>query len=390
MDNKEELEKLVNYISISTVNVDDGFVFIENNLDINSNHDFSVLLLKFGIKEIITKEEGCVVFKASVSNFTTDSNIYVSLDNFWGKCSRSGVFNRNYIILKEKIFYSSKSDEIVKIEAFLNWKEVLCLTANHIIESKYVLYIPDNDGGKELIINNHYDLNAVLEISVTEELLLSALELIKVLTLKDAQQKERVSILRSAIFDVINECDNKDLFQLIDKGSKVYIRYNDLLDLYTKRFSVNKILSELEQKHLEYTTKINEFISNSQSKAFAIPGALIAVGGLAKASDLLDSILILIGLFFIYQVTRISNDVLKESYNSLEESLMELVGRYYKFDEGAEVRNAASSFESDIKDQIKNAKIRIDKINNMSILMLAVGGLYLGCKWIFLLADQYN
>ncbi|WP_413493064.1 hypothetical protein [Morganella psychrotolerans] len=390
MENKEELEKLVNYISISTINIDDGLVIIKNNLDSSSNHDFSVLLLKFGINKIITQEEGCIIFKAGVSNFAVDSNIYVSLDSFWGKCSRSGIFNRNYIIIKEKMFFSSKSDEIRKIEAFLNWKEVLSLTANHTIESKYVLYIPNNDGGKELIINNHYDLNSVLEISLSEELVLSALELIKVLTLKDAQQKERVSILRSAIFDVINECDNKDLFQLIDKGNKVYSRYNDLLDLYTKRFSVNKILSELEQKHLEYTTKINEFISNSQNKAFAIPGALIAVGGLAKASGFLDSILIFIGLFFIYQVTRISNDVLKESYNSLQKSLMELVGRYYKFDEGAEVRDAASNFENDIKNQIKNAKKRIDKINNMSILMLAIGGAYLGCKWIFLLAEQYK
>lgn len=383
MKNNEELERLINYVNLSSISIDDGLVIIENGLDNSLNHDFSALLIKFGVKDISSHEDGEIIFKAGVNNFNIDSCIYVSIDNFWNKCSRSGAFNANYIILKEKMFFNTDCGEIKCIETFLNWKKVLDLVANHQIEGKYVFYIPDNDGGKELIVNNYYDLTNVLNINLSDSLLSSSLELIKVLSLSDAQQKERVSILRSAIFDVINNDDNKDIFQLIRKGDKIYSRYNDLLDLYTKRFSVNKILSELEQKHLEYTTKINDFISSSQSKAFAIPGALIAVGGLAKASGLLDSILIFVGLVFVYWVTYISNEVLNESYNSLQKSLMELVGRYYKFDEGVEVRDAASNFEEDIKEQIRNAKKRINRINDMSLLMLAIGGTYLACKLLF-------
>lgn len=127
----------------------------------------------------------------------------------------------------------------------------------------------------------------------------NALEFIKVLSIDDAQSPERISIMRAALLDVLEEDDNKSITSLINKSAKLYKRYNELLDLYTKKFSVNKILNELDQKNLEYTSKINEFVSSSQSKVFTIPGVLIAIGGLAKASGFLDSILIFIGLLMV-------------------------------------------------------------------------------------------
>lgn len=273
-----------------------------------------------------------------------------------------------------------------KIDLFLQWKRVLSAIANHTVESKYILYIPNSDGGKELVLSCHDYLGSVLHLEFSIDSQKASDELLKILSLQDAQQKERISILRSAIYDVVSGKDDdisdRDIFNIINKGRRVYDRYNDLLDLYTKRFSVNKILSELEQKQLEYTSKINDFVSSSQSKAFAIPGALIAVGGLAKSGGFLDSLLIFIGLYLIYRVTYISNEILIDSYNSLKNSLDDLIKRYSKFDEGAEVRDAASKIELDIKNKIGKAKDRIEKINDMGVIMLVVGAGYLIMKWL--------
>ncbi|MBS3827949.1 hypothetical protein [Proteus mirabilis] len=386
MNHNEDLLKLIGYLTDSEIKNDDGLAIIECDLDSDSFSKYVELLVRFGIKEIDSCESSQIIFSLQSSNFKSDTCIYSSIDSFWFKCSNSGEYNPNYIILNEKIFFNSTDDDSVKkICLFLQWKKILATVANHSVDSKYILYIPNNDGGKELVVSCHDLLDSVLSLDFSSDSQYASNQLLKILSLQDAQQKERISILRSAIYDMANQNDDEskvgDIFYLISKGKKVYDRYNDLLDLYTKRFSVNKILSELEQKQLEYTTKINDFVSSSQNKAFAIPGALIAVGGLAKSGGFWDSVLIFIGLYLIYKVTYISNEILSDSYDSLKNSLDNLIKRYSKFDEGVEVRSTASKIDIDIKRKISKAETRIKKINSMGIAMLWIGAIYLFIKW---------
>ncbi len=390
MNHNTDLLKLVDYIAASEIKIDDGFAVLESDISSDSLSNFADLLKCFGIKEIDSCEKNQIIFSIKTNNLESDSCIYASLDSFWTKCSKTGVFNSNYIILQQKIFFNSNDDSVKSIELFLNWKKILDIVSNHSFQNKYIFYIPNSDGGKELILPCHDLLESVLNIEYSLDSLKASNEFNKILSLQDAQQKERISILRSAIFDSVSGNDKEDIFCVINKGGKIYDRYNDLLDLYTKRFSVNKILSELEQKQLEYTTKINDFVSSSQSKAFAIPGALIAIGGLAKASGFWDSSLIFIGLYLIYKVTCMSNQVLDDSYNSLSNNLSELINRYSKFDEGLEVKQAASNIARDISDKIEKAKKLIDKINKMGKFMLWIGGSYLFIKWILFLADYFK
>ncbi|WP_099073706.1 hypothetical protein [Proteus alimentorum] len=386
MNHNEDLLKLIGYLTDSEIKNDDGLAIIECDLDSDSFSKYVELLVRFGIKEIDSCESSQIIFSLQSSNFKSDTCIYSSIDSFWFKCSNSGEYNPNYIILNEKIFFNSTDDgSVKKICLFLQWKKILATVANHSVDSKYILYIPNNDGGKELVVSCHDLLDSVLSLDFSSDSQYASNQLLKILSLQDAQQKERISILRSAIYDMANQNDDEskvgDIFYLISKGKKVYDRYNDLLDLYTKRFSVNKILSELEQKQLEYTTKINDFVSSSQNKAFAIPGALIAVGGLAKSGGFWDSVLIFIGLYLIYKVTYISNEILSDSYDSLKNSLDNLIKRYSKFDEGVEVRSTASKIDIDIKRKISKAETRIKKINSMGIAMLWIGAIYLFIKW---------
>lgn len=266
----------------------------------------------------------------------------------------------------------------------MKWSYILECVSNHSYKEKFIIYIPSDDGGKELVVESYERLDLILNINPISESESAADDFLKILSISDAQEKERKAIIRNAIYDFVSNEENKNIDSLISLGERIYNRYNDLLELYTNRFSVNKLLSEIEQKNLEYTSKINEFVSSSQTKAFAIPGALIAIGGIAKSSGFLDSFLIMVGLFYVYHITHMSNQVLNDSYNSLKKSIKKSFERYSKFEEGLEVKEAASEINKDLLDKVNSAQTRISKVNGIGKGMLWVGGVYLLLKWLFL------
>lgn len=384
MSDMNDFYKLIDAISSANIEVDNGYMSLnfeesEIGIDVISN-----LLKHYGLAVEPEIENREIVFSLSSSSFREDSKIYSSLDVFLRKCISLGCVPKDYIILGEKISSLSLDDKIGSIDIHLKWVSVLSDVANHHVSGKYILYIPGNEGGKELVINSYERLDYIIKIPFTQATNDSVGKILKVLDVDDAQSPERKSIIRTAIYDLVNTIENKDISALILMSERIFNRYNDLLELYTNRFSVSKLLSELEQKNLEYTTKINDFVSSSQTKAFAIPGALIAVGGLAKASGFWDSLLIFIGLYLVYYITFMSNQVLDESYTSLKRSLYDSFSRYSKFDEGIEVKDAARKISSDLYLKIDNAKERLDKVNSIAKGMLWIGGAYLILKILFI------
>ncbi|MBA7906110.1 MULTISPECIES: hypothetical protein [Enterobacteriaceae] len=384
MSDMNGFETLVNAILSAKIEVDSGYMLLEfedQSIDINI---ISKLIKDYGLAvepEVESKE---IIFPLSSGAFRDDSNIYSTLDSFLRTCISLGYVPNDFIILTEKISSLLIDDKIGSIDIYLKWTSVLSSVANHQIGGKFVLYIPSDNGGKELVINSYERLDYIIKAPYSKVAVDSVDKIIKVLDVEDAQSPERKSIIRTAIYDLINNIESKDVSALITISERVFNRYNDLLELYTNRFSVNKLLSELEQKNLEYTTKINDFVSSSQTKAFAIPGALIAIGGLAKASGFWDSLLIFIGLFLVYYITSMSNQVLYESYITLKNSLNDSFSRYSKFDEGVEVRDAAKKISLELYHKIDNAKERLEKVNSIAKWMLWIGGGYLVLKMIFI------
>ncbi|QLQ98875.1 hypothetical protein H0910_07500 [Providencia alcalifaciens] len=377
MLNVDEFENFVKIMKGSSTSVVKGHCIIKFECPLDNIEYFETLLNKYGVTSISEKRQDEFVIS---TEFSDESILFLSVDKLFYKSCSIGSVPEFFYVLKGNQSSLEESKETLSISLFLKWKSIVSKVSNHTINDKCILYMPNDDGGKELVVTINESLDFVKKINYKIDSNLSADNILKVLDINDAQSTERESIMRTAIFELIKDNENKSLISVIDAGDKIYVRYQNLLELYTKRFSVNKILSELEQKQLEYTTKINDFVSSSQNKAFAIPGALIAVGGLAKSGGFFDSVLIFIGLYLIYRVTYISNEILLDSYESLKNSLNDLIKRYSKFDEGIEVRDAASKIDSDIKIKIDNAEKRIKKINEMGVIMLFVGAGYLIIK----------
>lgn len=183
---------------------------------------------------------------------------------------------------------------------------------------------------------------------------------------------ERQSILRVAISDFV---DNKCvLTEIIEKDERIYNRYKDLIYLYTKKFSIDKVLSEIVSKYIEYTSKINDIVSSTQNKAFVIPGALIAVSALIKTDNLHAGLLVIIGLLMIFLITFVSNKLYKESFDELNASLKISFERFKILEKRTQICTAANDAGEKLNKKICKAKSRLKLVNVMSFVMLLVGG----------------
>ncbi|CNC24748.1 hypothetical protein [Yersinia similis] len=377
----DDFREFVNSFALSSIDFSDGFVSVCLNEQSVKAEDFSKQLKTYGLIAEIIIDDNTLAFSIGSGSFRDDSIIFSSLDSLWRKSCSLSMVPEKFLLLSEQRSSFDDFPEINSIKQFIEWRTVLVRLSNHHFDTKSIWYLPDDEGGKEIVVEMHDNLSRVKKVNFSSLSLDSASKLIMTLNLDDAQSGERKSILKKAISDFVK--DDKSIDNIITAGERVYNRYNDLLDLYTKRFSVNSILSEIEKKNIEYTTKINDFISSSQSKAFAIPGALIAVAALAKVTNEWEYLLVLIGLWMIYYITKTSNDVLRESYDHLVSDLDESFSRYYEFDEGKEVRkSAAKTLESlkikiKIKIKIQNAKSRLNNIDLLGIFMFFLGVLYI-------------
>ncbi|ELW8206887.1 hypothetical protein QK118_004199 [Yersinia enterocolitica] len=380
MDNTSDFKFLVDTFLRCSFSIKDGYAEITLDTDAQSEKmRLIAALTQSGFLGALDEDHGKIGIPLQAKYWRVDSSVFSSIDDFWQKIKSMGHIPESYFILKERISSvdSSKSKQVLSIDSYIQWKWILAFLSNHEVRNDYIFFVPNDDGGRELVINAACRLNSLLECDMKEDSLTNALEIIKVLSINDAQSPERIFIMKAALLDVFDKIEEKSILKLICFHERFFKKYNELLDLYTKRFSINKILNELDQKNIEYTTKINEFISSSQNKAFTIPGALIAVGGLAKASGLLNSLLIIIGLLMVYYITSTANSVHNESYDSLKRSLVDSFSRYSQFDEGAEVKEAANKISQDLYYKIDKAKDRLKSIDDMAKGMIIIGAIYL-------------
>lgn len=383
MSNENEFQLFADVFFSCPFNLQDGILSIDtSNITIPVN-SFIELLNINGVVAEIHRDANELTFAIGNGGLSKSSTIYPRIEAFWRKVVAEQSIPNDYIILNEKIASTAKSEIIEKIKLYLKWKSVLTTLSVHNIPGKAIWYLPDENGGKEVVITITDSLHKVREYCVVDASLQSATKLESVLLLDDAQSSERVSILKKAISDFSGNGNDSSFENIINAGERVLNRYNDLLDLYTKRFSIDKILNEIESKNLEYTTKINDYISTSQSKAFTIPGALIAVGALVKVGGFWDGMLILIGLYMIFYIAKTANDAQRESYDNLVRGLKESFERYHQFDEGTEVRRAAKNTLSALNDKIETAKNRLDGIDTLGRWMVYVALSYMLIQWLF-------
>lgn len=352
-----------------------------NELSINKKSEIEELLTAMGYRssnDIFESDSEIWIDRAFNKWENENCILYSGFKSFWDRIYRTNSIPDNFIISFPLTFPGDNSDVINKIQVFFNWKIFLSLISDHQNDNYSILFISDEKSGTKFDLDFNIDFSTILELTNEKEKNSILHEIIELMRFSDLHQSDRKLIMRSAINEILKLKEKRDLLSLISSTESIRKKYDKLYEIYTKRFSVNKILNELDEKNLEFTAKINEFISSNQTKALTIPGALIAVGALTKADSIVESILIIIGLWMIKKVNNTSNSVFLETFNTLDARVSTAFSKYLKFEETIEIKENAIAIESNIKSLIKTAKKRLGSINKLASIMF-----YGGCIYIF-------
>ncbi|MBA0208198.1 hypothetical protein [Pectobacterium brasiliense] len=389
MNKNEAFKKIIEVISSSDIKSEGGYVIIDLKKDYNEAEQEN-------LKEIISSigytkkgnpfENNNQLWLDKRAMHWTDGEclFYSNLDSLWQKCYRADSLPDLFYTISEKTsFLDIDNDEnLIKFNLYFSWKILLLKLADHYANDFFVFFMLNDKGGDKLEIESTLELSQLPELDNPKIHLDTAIDLQNKLDFKDLHQLERRSVMRATLSEITKEnvSDSCILEKLLSLTVLFNNKYNELYEIYTKRFSVNKLLNELDEKSLEFTSKINEFISSSQTKALTIPGALIAVGALAKVDAALESFIIIGGLWMIKKVNNSSNEVYREAFIALDNRLNNAFQKYLKFHNELEVKKSAADIKSELSTLISKSSKRLETLDRLASFMFYGGAIYLSIK----------
>ncbi|MFP5499050.1 MAG: hypothetical protein ACLGJE_23190 [Gammaproteobacteria bacterium] len=308
-------------------------------------------------------------------------------DSFWleQKILRESDY---FYITQEKIsnFSSVYSDFCVALDCRKKWHELLINLADHQgtqgAPDALIYFVGSDKGARKYEISPSVSLPNLMLLA-TSAAYETAKKLFAILTIGDAQNSERKETMRVALVDYLDNCETTNYFEKILEGhEKLFSKYIESFETYIHRFSINEILEEVADKNIEYTNKLNDAIASAQLKAFAIPGALIAIGAIIKSVNTLDLALVCFGLWIIRQMTISANEIHLSIFDNLQNQVMNSFARFKKTQIEKEVKIVANEATDTLSILIKKGKTRIKSINMLANLMFGAGTLYLTIKFI--------
>ncbi len=90
---------------------------------------------------------------------------------------------------------------------------------------------------------------------------------------------QKVEIFRSVLFEVLININSNERFKhLLFCFEDLLKRFKDNYQLFLSEFSFEKIREEIEERNLEFTSKLNKIFSEIQNKILTIPIALVIIG----------------------------------------------------------------------------------------------------------------
>lgn len=274
--------------------------------------------------------------------------IFETWDEVFELAKKSSLLPKKHFVIEELPSNRELSDQIKRIELFCLVRKLLaelsdlCEPEEGLTKgSKRVVLLIENDSN---VYRHEFqptiDWQFVNSMTNIDSLTTDIHELHKAITVGDSQDSERKFVMKSALHELISLCHGADaIFPTVLKSvSKLLVKYKEHHELFIKKFSVNKILHEINEQDLNYTSKINEIISGAQSKALAIPGALIAIGAIMKIDHVIDGIAIAIGMIITTIIVHKALNVHSATLKHIKKQVGVGFSRYDILSENTEVR----------------------------------------------------
>ncbi|WP_140215136.1 hypothetical protein [Pseudomonas oryzihabitans] len=318
----------------------------------------------------------------SADSWTGNPPFYRNLSELWADIQKKQRIPENYFVMEGNHYSGGSSNKILKkFEFYVDWLKFINSLKDHGGEAqnpRIILFIGTEKGAKKYEINPRditYEVIQKTDISLEHHRALEKLN--GLISLDDAHQSERKDTLRTSLAEILEEEHSESTAKwLITQTVKLKKKYQENYDVYLHKFSVNKLLAEIEEKSTDYIAKINDSVSSSQGKAFAIPGALIAIAALLKSADLLSMILICFGLLSVSFLTIVANNIQCEAYNALSSQIKRSLNRYEIIKNEQDVRVSAEAAKEELLNLIDKARRRLNYINTLSVAVFIIGLAY--------------
>ncbi|STV73526.1 Uncharacterised protein [Klebsiella michiganensis] len=213
---------------------------------------------------------------------TTDICWYSSVDDYF-KALRLRIKNN-----KENIdgFYieNLQQEEIESIsnssKAYIQWCEIFSKISDHVEyddSNAWPSYIFVMEGGKSKKITTYN-----LPLKNIEKDFLNSIDIspcdVSTLTSVDLHSYERKLVLRSSLIELYNDSNDKISFlsSILKSPKKLWDLFSINYEIYINKYSINKIIHEVETQKLDFLSKLNSLVQEHQTKSLSIPAVLVS------------------------------------------------------------------------------------------------------------------
>lgn len=204
----------------------------------------------------------------------------------------------------------------------------------------------------------------------------------------DVHCEERRHVMRETLTDFLKDEKSCNIYIIMASISTFYKKYNERYKVYVSKFSVNKILTEIESDCVNFLGKVQHAIIAQQTKAFAVPGGIVAVGAILKpATTTWDYLVILVGLIIsTWMITSLNNNVISH-INLLSEEFERSTKKYDDIVVGvADIQEKIEDSRKSLLDSSKLANAKLNGLTRVCWLIFILISLILLKR--FLEADQ--
>lgn len=195
----------------------------------------------------------------------------------------------------------------------------------------------------------------------------------------DVHCDERRHVMREALIDFFKDEDSRNINFLMSALSKFYQGYTERYKVYVSKFSVNKILAGIESERVGFLCKVQDAIMAQQTKAFAIPGGVVAVGAILKSTTTgWDFLVVFIGLLIsTWMIASLNSNVIGH-IDLLGEEFEQSVSKYDDVVVGIdEIKEEINRSRSKLSGSSSTAKSRLRTLTRISWLILVLVSLVL-------------
>ncbi|MBL4763813.1 MAG: hypothetical protein JKX67_00810 [Colwellia sp.] len=364
--NNASFQAFLNVLNEDNLSVQDSELIFQLDHKIKTEIQPTLEAIGYEFDEARTVRNGQVFLSLNAVNWANKSPIYETWEELFLFVSNSSNLPKYFYVIESNNSCFDNTHNQQTLMLFCLVRQLLPKLADHCEPQqgpakgsrKLFFIIEADDGVAKYEFNPFLDWQDVKSLEDVAEQITLVKKLSNIIQLGDSQDSERKSVMRSAFHELISVCHNEaEIFKkFIFSISHFHKRYEEHYELFVKRFSINKVLHEINEQDLTYTSKINEIISSAQNKALAIPGALIVIAAVMKIDHVVDGIAVAIGMLVTTFIVHRSLEVHQATFDHIGKQVDSEFKRYDILNEDVEIRKQAKSTNEELLTLLNKAK----------------------------------